>query len=149
MNKQQTARGVALEVLIAVAERQAYSNLMLNSVLEKGGLSPRDTRLATELVYGTIQRQNTLDWILQSLVKKGRQSLEPWVVQLLCLSLYQLRFLDKIPNHAVVNEAVRLAKQRGHKGIVGLVNGVLRSYLRQQNKWRLPENPETVKELAL
>ncbi len=149
MNKQLTARGAALEVLTAVAERQAYSNLMLNSVLEKGDLSPQDARLATELVYGTIQRQYTLDWILENLVKKGLQSLEPWVVQLLRLSLYQLRFLDKVPNHAAVNEAVRLAKQRGHKGIAGLVNGVLRNYLRQQHKWRLPENPKTVKDLAL
>ena len=122
---------------------------MLNSVLEKGDLSPQDARLATELVYGTIQRQYTLDWILENLVKKGLQSLEPWVVQLLRLSLYQLRFLDKVPNHAAVNEAVRLAKQRGHKGIAGLVNGVLRNYLRQQHKWRLPENPKTVKDLAL
>lgn len=149
MNKQLTARGAALEVLTAVAERQAYSNLMLNSVLEKGDLSPQDARLATELVYGTIQRQYTLDWILENLVKKGLQSLESWVVQLLRLSLYQLRFLDKVPNHAAVNEAVRLAKQRGHKGIAGLVNGVLRNYLRQQHKWRLPENPKTVKDLAL
>ena len=149
MNKQLTARGAALEVLTAVAERQAYSNLMLNSVLEKGDLSPQDARLATELVYGTIQRQYALDWILENLVKKGLQSLEPWVVQLLRLSLYQLRFLDKVPNHAAVNEAVRLAKQRGHKGIAGLVNGVLRNYLRQQHKWRLPENPKTVKDLAL
>lgn len=149
MSERKTARGVALDVLIAVAERGAYSNLMLGSSLEEARLTQRDRRLTTELVYGTIQRQNTLDWILNQLVKKGLPSLEPWVRQLLRLSIYQLRFLDKIPAHAAVHEAVELARQRGHRGIASLVNGVLRGYLRRQREWKLPEEPETIRDLSL
>ncbi|MFS8514816.1 MAG: 16S rRNA (cytosine(967)-C(5))-methyltransferase RsmB, partial [Planifilum fulgidum] len=71
------AREIALDILIAVEERGAYSNLLLNRALDQTSLPPRDRRLATELVYGTIQRLNTLDWILDRFVKKGVQSLQP------------------------------------------------------------------------
>ena len=66
------AREVALDVLIAVEERGAYSNLLLGRTLDRISLPPRDRRLATELIYGTIQRLNTLDWILDRFVKGGR-----------------------------------------------------------------------------
>jgi 16S rRNA (cytosine967-C5)-methyltransferase len=149
MNRQPTARDIALDVLIAVEKQGSYSNLMLNDALKKHALSSRDRGLATELVYGTIQRQNTLDWILNRLIKKGVQSLEAWVRQLLRMGLYQIRYLDKIPSRAAVHETVQIAKQRGHKGISGLVNGVLRNYLRREREWRLPDHPNTVQEMAL
>lgn len=124
------AREVALDVLIAVEERGAYSNLLLGRTLDRISLPPRDRRLATELIYGTIQRLNTLDWILDRFVKGGVRTLQPWVRQLLRLGVYQLHYLDRIPPRAAVHETVNLAKRRGHKGIAGLVNGVLRAYLR-------------------
>ncbi|GAA5346140.1 16S rRNA (cytosine(967)-C(5))-methyltransferase RsmB [Planifilum fimeticola] len=143
------AREVALDVLIAVEERGAYSNLLLNRTLERTSLSPRDRRLATELVYGTIQRLNTLDWILDRFVKKGVRSLQPWVRQLLRLGLYQLHYLDRMPYRAAVHETVNLAKRRGHKGIAGLVNGVLRAYLRDDRNWSWLAAPRTVEDWAL
>ncbi|PTX61220.1 16S rRNA (cytosine967-C5)-methyltransferase [Melghirimyces profundicolus] len=149
MARRKTARDVALDVLMAVEERGAYSNLLLNDALTKSGLSSRDRGLATELVYGTIQRRNTLDWILNGLVKKGVTSLEPWVRHLLRMGIYQLRYLDRIPGRAAVHETVRMAKERGHRGVSGLVNGVLRSYQRRRREWTLPEDPETPEKLAL
>lgn len=71
MKRRKSAREVALDVLIAVETRDAYSNLVLDHELDEADLSMRDRGLATELVYGTIQRQKTLDWLLDSLVKKG------------------------------------------------------------------------------
>ncbi|KAA9004061.1 16S rRNA (cytosine(967)-C(5))-methyltransferase RsmB [Paenibacillus spiritus] len=137
--REATARSVALDVLIRVEANGAYSNLQLNSSLQKAGLSREDAGLTTELVYGTISRLNTLDYILAGFVKKGLSKLEPWVRCLLRMSLYQLVYLDRVPPHAAVNEAVRLAKQRGHQGISGMVNGVLRS---AQRAGRLPVLPD-------
>jgi 16S rRNA (cytosine967-C5)-methyltransferase len=144
-----SAREVALDILIQYEERQSYSNLLLNQVLIKSGLDVRDKRLVTELVYGTIQRLNTIDWILNRLVKKGTRSLEPWVRQLLRLGIYQLAYLDKIPPRAAVHETVQLGKKRGHQGISGLVNGVMRSYLRQREKLTPSAPPKNMKEKAL
>ncbi|MBM7647180.1 16S rRNA (cytosine967-C5)-methyltransferase [Bacillus ectoiniformans] len=123
-----SVRELALDLLEAVEKNQSYSNLLLNSAIEKNRLSSRDAGLLTELTYGTIQRKMTLDYYLAPFAKK---KLESWVRQLLRLSLYQMVYLDKIPERAVIHEAVELAKKRGHKGISGLVNGILRSIQRE------------------
>ncbi|BCB03306.1 16S rRNA (cytosine(967)-C(5))-methyltransferase RsmB [Bacillus sp. KH172YL63] len=123
-----TVREAALEVIEAVEKNQSYSNLLLHSVIEKNELPRKDIGLLTELTYGTIQRKMTLDFYLAPFIK-GK--LDDWVRQLLRLSLYQLVYLDRIPDRAVFHEAVEIAKKRGHKGISGLVNGVLRSVQRK------------------
>lgn len=143
-----TAREVALDILIQIEEQQAYSNLALNQKLQHSNLDPRDKRLVTELVYGCVQRQNTLDWMILQLVKKAR-SLEPWVKQVLRIGLYQLAYLDKIPERAAVHETVQLTKRRGHLGISKLVNGVLRNYLRRKHELRPPRHPRTLSEKAI
>ncbi|GIO38716.1 ribosomal RNA small subunit methyltransferase B [Paenibacillus antibioticophila] len=144
-----TSRSVALQVLTAVEQEGAYSNLLLNGALQKSGLSGPDAGLATELVYGTIQRLNTIDFLLEPFVTKGMGKLAPWVRNLLRMSFYQLYYLDRIPPHAVVNEAVNLAKKRGHQGISGMVNGVLRNVLRRKEELKLPEGLSPVQRIAL
>lgn len=129
-----TARDVALDILIQYETLDAFSNLLLHQELEKSNLEARDKRLVTELVYGVIQRKNSLDWVIKGLLKKGGKGLELWVHQLLRLGLYQMIYLDKIPERAAVHETVQIAKVRGHKGISGLVNGIMRSYLREHHK---------------
>ncbi|MFC4100992.1 16S rRNA (cytosine(967)-C(5))-methyltransferase RsmB [Paenibacillus xanthanilyticus] len=136
--RQLTAREVALDTLVRVAESGAYSNLQLNRALQDAGLTRPDAGLATELVYGTIQRQRTLDDILMRLVTKGWSKLAPWVLQLLRMSAYQICYLDRVPPHAAVNEAVTIAKRRGHAGISGMVNGVLRNLLRRKEELMQP-----------
>ena len=121
-----TARGQALEVLEEVFQEGAYSNIALNAHLSKSQLTDKDKALVTEIVYGTVARKITLEWILAHVIE-DRDKLEPWVYDLLLLSLYQLAYLDKIPAHAVVNDAVAIAKNRGNKkGAEKLVNAVLR-----------------------
>jgi 16S rRNA (cytosine967-C5)-methyltransferase len=143
------ARQLALDVLIRVEQEQAYSNLLLNRSLAQSGLDRREAALATELVYGTIQRRNTLDYYLDRLVAKGVDRLQPWVCNLLRMSLYQLLYLDRIPDHAVVSEAVGLAKRRGHPGIAGLVNGVLRNAVRRRGEWTVPADLPPARRIAL
>ncbi|MFD1176176.1 16S rRNA (cytosine(967)-C(5))-methyltransferase RsmB [Paenibacillus puldeungensis] len=144
-----SARDTALQVLTAVEQEGAYSNLLLNGALQKSGLSGPDAGLATELVYGTISHLNTIDYLLGPFVTKGLVKLQPWVRSLLRISFYQLYYLDRIPPHAVVNEAVNIAKKRGHQGISGMVNGVLRSVLRRKDELKLPDNLPPVKRIAL
>lgn len=147
--KDWSARETALSVLEKWEERQAYSNLLLNQILKESPLHERDKRLVTELVYGTIQRKNTLDWILNQLVKKGIRSLEPWVRHLLRLGVYQLLYLDRIPERAAIYETVQISKKRGHRGISGLINGVLRSFARNRNKLLPKSDPQTLTEKAI
>ncbi|MFD1775136.1 16S rRNA (cytosine(967)-C(5))-methyltransferase RsmB [Paenibacillus rhizophilus] len=144
-----TARETALDVLVRVEQEAAYSNLLLNTSLQKAGLSREDAGLATELVYGTISRLNTLDFMLDGFVSKGTNKLQPWVRCLLRMSLYQIVYLDRIPPHAAVNEAVNLAKKRGHQGISGMVNGVLRSALRAGELPALPDGLGDAERIAL
>lgn len=144
-----SARDTALQVLTAVEQEGAYSNLLLNGALQKSGLSLADAGLATELVYGTISRQNTIDYFLEQFVAKGMAKLQPWVRNLLRLSFYQLYYLDRIPPHAAVNEAVNIAKKRGHQGISGMVNGVLRNVLRKKEELQIPKGLSPTVRIAL
>ncbi|HFI0144346.1 TPA: 16S rRNA (cytosine(967)-C(5))-methyltransferase RsmB [Streptococcus suis] len=123
VNKHETARSLALSVLEEVFEQGAYSNIALNKALEASNLSAQDKGLATELVYGTVSRKITLEWYLAHFIE-DREKLDTWVYYLLMLSLYQLVYLDKLPVHAVVNEAVNLAKRK--PGTDKFVNAVLR-----------------------
>jgi 16S rRNA (cytosine967-C5)-methyltransferase len=144
-----TARELAMDVLTRVDQDQAYSNLLLNQALQANSLDRPDAALATELVYGSIQRLNTIDYFLSGFVPKGLNKLEPWVRSLLRLSLYQLLYLDRIPAHAAVNEAVDIAKRKGHSGISGMVNAILRNALRQQLQLVIPNDMEPVRRMAL
>ena len=129
MTKVETARSLALAVLEDVLVNQAYSNITLNKHLKGSQLSVADKGLVTEIVYGTVARKLTLEWYLSHFIQ-DRDKLDNWLYILLLLSAYQLRYLDKVPNHAVVNEAVELAKLR-KKGSEKLVNAVLRRILRE------------------
>ena len=129
MTKVETARNLALAVLEDVFVNQAYSNIALNKHLKGSQLSAADKGLVTEIVYGTVARKLTLEWYLSHFIQ-DRDKLDNWLYILLLMSAYQVRFLDKVPDHAVVNEAVELAKAR-KKGSEKLVNAVLRRILRE------------------
>lgn len=153
LNQKPNARLVALYVLARVEEEHAYSNLVLNDTLRQASLARADAGLATEIVYGTIQRQLTLDYLLENHVQSGLGKLETWVCSLLRLSVYQLFYLDKIPTHAAIHEAVQIAKTIGHAGIGGMVNAVLRNVVRAfpegERKLLFPEQMSHAKKLSI
>ena len=116
-------REAAVEILESVENKEAYSNLLLNRTIEKYQLKNADARLLTELCYGTIQRKMTLDYFLEPFIKKQKK-IDSWVRQLLRLSVYQFVYLDRIPDHAIINEAVKIAKKHGNKKIGGFINPI-------------------------
>ncbi|MEN1934366.1 16S rRNA (cytosine(967)-C(5))-methyltransferase RsmB [Paenibacillus sp. 102] len=141
----QNVRELALDGLIQVEKSGAYSNLLLNNLIEKSEIDRKDIGLLTEIVYGTIQRRDTLDYYLQPFLRK---KVEAWVKVLLRLSLYQMIYLDRVPERAAIHEAVEIAKRRGHKGIAGMVNGVLRS-IQREGVPSVEEIQDPVKRLAV
>lgn len=125
-----SVRFVALHALERVEKGGAYSNLLINDAISKGQLSDKDARLLTGLVYGTIARQLLLDYYLSPFLKDAKK-VDTWVKLLLRLSLFQLLYFDKVPAHAILNEATEIAKVRGNIGIGKFVNGVLRNVQRK------------------
>ena len=133
-----TSRSLALGVLQDVFRDGAYANISLSRRLNESALSPLDRRFATELVYGTVKAVATLDWILGHYIKKPLVQTDDLVVNILRLGIYQLYFLDRVPDSAAVNESVNLTKTFAHPGASGFVNAVLRSALREPDRVRYP-----------
>ncbi|QQE80738.1 16S rRNA (cytosine(967)-C(5))-methyltransferase RsmB [Alicyclobacillus sp. SO9] len=130
-----TTRRCAYSVLYEVAVKDAYVNLALQQALRTSALDERDKALCSEIVYGTVKRQRTLDVLIGQVCNRAVTDLEASVLTILRMSVYQLAFLDKVPVYAVLNEAVELAKQEQRRA-AGFVNGVLRSYVRDKRSWR-------------
>ncbi|MFN3366495.1 MULTISPECIES: 16S rRNA (cytosine(967)-C(5))-methyltransferase RsmB [Exiguobacterium] len=122
-------RVAALDTLIKIEQGGAYSTIAVNDLLKQKKLATKDVGLYTELVYGTLGRKRTLDYILEKRVQNPKK-LDKFVLPLLRMSVYQLFYLDKIPDRAVLHEAVEIAKKRGHSGTGKFVNGVLRNVVR-------------------
>ena len=120
-------RNLALTTLDKVLGRGSYSNLQLNQTLQSSNLSSADKRLVTTLVYGVLQRKLTLEYWLSPFIKKEPQS---WVKTLLLMSIYQYQYLDRVPQWAVTDEAIKIAKLRGNQGTRKFVTGVLHAFLR-------------------
>ncbi|MCL1462827.1 16S rRNA (cytosine(967)-C(5))-methyltransferase [Argonema galeatum] len=125
--------------------RGAFADVGLDRVLRSSNLNDADRRLVTELLYGSVRRQRTLDAIIDQLGKKKASQQPPDLRTILHLGLYQLRYLNHIPDSAAVNTTVQLAKENGFSGLSGVVNGLLRQYIRlaanSVEPLQLPENP--------
>jgi len=133
------ARAGAFEVL-SLVEEGAYANLALDKYLEGTGksLSRVDRNFLAELVLGTVKYKLYLDWIIDRLVQRSSR-LKPGPRNLLRLGFYQLCFMDRVPASAATNETVNLAKKYFHSGVASLINGVMRSWLREPQKIQWPD----------
>ena len=129
----ENSRQLAFQALQRI-HRGAFADIALDQVLQKSTLDQRDRRLVTELVYGSIRQQRTLDALIDQLAQK-KKARHPVNLQLILrLGFYQLCFLSHIPPSAAVNTTVELAKTNGFKGLAGFVNGILRQYVRLKEK---------------
>jgi 16S rRNA (cytosine967-C5)-methyltransferase len=124
------ARSLALQVLIDCGRHEGFVQEVLDRHLSQESaraLSPADRRLATHLAYGVLRRRGTLHALLTPLVNRPLEQVEPWLLDALCLGVYQLALLTQVPAHAALNETVELASRFGRPRVKGFLNGVLRA----------------------
>ncbi len=133
MNKMANARKVAVLALQKIFEEGAYSNIAVNSFLKENDLSKEDKAFATALIYGVLDRKITLDYVISSFVKTPIKKISPFTINVLRTALFQIMFMDKIPESAAVNEAVKLIKKSKESRNSGFVNAVLRNVLRAES----------------
>lgn len=134
-------RETAWNILNKCISAEQYSNIALDTALRRGDFSPADRGLLTGLVYGVLERRLTLDYQIGRLSARPVADCDEATLNLLRMGLYQMIYLDRIPDHAAVNETVALAPKR----VRGFVNAVLRSFLREDKRveWPSPDNDFT------
>lgn len=131
------ARRLALNVLTDVREKGAYASLALGERLRAAHLSPEDRRLATGLVYGTLENQLQIDYALNRLMDHPTR--EPVQRDILRMGAYQILFLDRVPDSAAVDEAVKLTRAMGMEAACGFINAVLRNLSRGKDEIAWPD----------
>ena len=121
------ARELALKCLYKIEKEEAYSNIVLDKILEKNRdrLNDKDIGLISEIVYGVVTWKLTIDYIIQKYSKIKLKKISDWIINILRIGVYQIIFLDKVPKSAAVNECVILAKKYGIKS-TSFVNAILR-----------------------
>lgn len=132
----QPARQIALDILVAVRESDAYANLLLPVRLERARLSEADAGLATELTYGTLRQRGYYDRVIELAARRPASEIDPAILDVLRLACHQLLSM-RVAQHAAVDEAVTLAGTVGSNSATGFVNGVLRTITRTPaEEWR-------------
>lgn len=134
-----TARQTTLQILYDIDVREAYTDVALRQTLRPSRLNRRDRAFITECVYGVIRWQGRIDWLLAHVYRRPLDTLTPWIRNALRLGVYQCLWMERVPTWAAVHETVKLARRFGHQGTARLVNGVLRSLMRQHYSYTLPD----------
>ena len=135
-------RELALMILLEI-ERGEKSHIVLRQVLEKYQyLSKQDRAFLTRLAEGTTERRIELDYIINQFSKVKTEKMKPVIRNILRCAVYQIKYMDQVPDSAACNEAVNLAIRKGFKNLRGFVNGVLRNIARNIDKIAYPENTE-------
>ena len=136
------ARKTAFEILFEIEKEDAYSNLTINRFLEKN--KPENHAFVRELVYGVLENKILIDYYLDNLIPSGIKKVKKKEATLLRLGLYQLIFMDSVPDYAAVSETVNIAK-RLVRGREGFINGVLRGYMKKGKDISLPSKEKEYK----
>ena len=140
MTKPVNIREIALGMLQEITEEEAYSHVVLREVLEKYQyLEKRDRAFITRVVEGTLEHMIQLDYIIEQFSNVPVYNMKPLIRNLLRMSVYQLKYMDSVPDAAVCNEAVKIAQRRGFYNLKGFVNGVLRNTARRLSQVRYPD----------
>lgn len=138
-------RMLAVETLLKVDSAGAWSNLTLDAQIKKYKPEQRDAAFLSALFYGVLERSVTLDACVAAHSKTALDKLSPAVLEVLRAGIYQLLYMDSVPDHAAVAESVELTRGLRKAQAAGFVNGVLRSFLRSGKKIPIPKSPITVR----
>lgn len=142
-NKGMNARELVVDMLLTISEGKEYSHVLIRNVLDKYDyLEGREKAFIKQVTEGCLERRLELDYYLDAFSKIPAAKMKPFIRELLRMSAYQILFLSRVPDRAVIDEAVKLARKRGFSGLTGFVNGVLRSLSREGKAYPLPDESE-------
>ncbi len=147
-NAPSAGRRVALETLQDIFQKDGYASLVLDAHLQAANLPQVEKRFCASLVYTSLENLIRIDFALSGFLSDP-DSLEKRVRDILRLSVCQVLFMDRVPESAVVDEAVKLTRSVGMESLTGLVNGVLRSFIRGKNDIAWPKPEEGARYLSV
>lgn len=124
------ARHTALQIVHDVIYKDKYSNMVLESYMNKAKLSDADRRLCMNITMGTLRNSIYLEYLLKPYIKNIDKT-NPLLLTILKIGIYQFVFMDKIPSYAIVDESCNLAKKTVSKNSAGFINAVLRNFIRK------------------
>lgn len=127
-------RAITLKLLKKIHTDKSYSNILLDKTLSDIECSPQEKKFISALFYGVIERMITLDAVINKFSKVNTNKLDVDVLIILRMGIYQLLYMDSVPDSAAVNESVKLAKKCKNPSLSGFVNGVLRSFIRSDKE---------------
>ena len=142
-------REAAFEILYRIHSDSSYSNLTLDKVQKENNLSGKDAAFCTALTYGVLERQLTLDYIIRQYSSLRLKKIEPKALIILRMGVYQLLYMDSVHAGAAVNESVNLAKKLKLHKASGFINGLLRSFVRADLAYKMPDEKDKVKYLSV
>lgn len=142
MTKSVSERELILGILLEVAENGQYSHLVLGDVLNKYQyLDKKERAFITRVAEGTLEHMIELDYILDQFSKVKAKKMKPVIRNILRSAVYQMKYMDTVPDSAACNEAVKLAVKKGFGSLRGFVNGVLRNVARNLEQVVYPQDP--------
>ncbi len=137
------ARAVALEILMEITQEKEYSHLVIRNALDKIQYVPKQERaFINRLVEGTLEYQIRIDYILDQFSSVKVSKMKPVIRNILRTGVYQMLFMDSVPDSAACNEAVKLAQKKGFYSLKGFVNGVMRNISREKYDIKYPDRKE-------
>jgi len=132
-------RELATEIFLSIDKKEEHSHILLKNVLDKYDYIPQsDKNFIKRVVEGTLEYKIKIDYVLGLFSKTPVNKMKPFIRNLMRISVYQIMYMDKVPDSAVCNEAVKLAGKRGFRGLAGFVNGVLRTISREKDNISWP-----------
>lgn len=139
-----TGREIVTETLLLIMRDGEYSHIALKNVLDKYQyLEKKERAFITRVVNGTLEHTIEIDYIINQFSKVKVKKMKPVIREILRSAVYQLKYMDSVPDSAVCNEAVKLAVRKGFGNLRGFVNGVLRNISRNLEKIEYPKDKET------
>lgn len=133
-------RYLAVKLLNKTFSGGSYSNIQLSHGLSESDMTDRDKKLCSVIYYGVIERKITLDHIIGGLSSRPVEKLDNTVLNILRSGIYQLLYMDNVPDNAAVNESVALARKFGKTSASGMVNAILRNFIRQDKSYPVPSD---------
>jgi 16S rRNA (cytosine967-C5)-methyltransferase len=138
-----SARFETVKALIRFFKSDVFSEVAVSELLDKGSFVGSDRRFAAALFYGVVERKLTLDFIIAHYSKKTGSKLDPEITNILRAGIYQLLYMDSVPDRAAVDESVKLCERFKKGSAKGFVNAILRQFCRDDKVFKLPADKNT------